>query len=171
LTWARFIEELEAYRETLRKPNGILTSRDEPVDRTLGIVADAAREASSSGGDPDVVLPADTRALSRSGLNDLGGSPTSPPDAAAVALARKFHDEYERLAPTFGYETREETREFDPDSQNGQLMVAVLGGWHRDVEKIIRDAYDNPGFAASPDYYAALTRVAIELGVNIEEFV
>jgi hypothetical protein len=40
-------------------------------------------------------------------------------------LARRFHEIYERLAPKFGYETREETREFDPNSKNGKLMVAV----------------------------------------------
>jgi hypothetical protein len=41
-------------------------------------------------------------------------------------LARKFHETYERLAPEFGYETRTETREFDPESPNGQLMIAVI---------------------------------------------
>jgi hypothetical protein len=40
-------------------------------------------------------------------------------------LARKFHDIYERLAPDFGYETRSDTREFDPESPNGGLMIAV----------------------------------------------
>jgi hypothetical protein len=41
-------------------------------------------------------------------------------------LARAFHDAYERLAPDFGYETREETRQFDPESPNGRLMCAVV---------------------------------------------
>lgn len=40
-------------------------------------------------------------------------------------LARLFHDTYEKLAPLFDYETRTDTREFDPDSRNGQLMIAV----------------------------------------------
>lgn len=43
----------------------------------------------------------------------------------ALELARFFHDTYERLAPDFGYETRQDTREFSPSSKNGQLMVAV----------------------------------------------
>jgi hypothetical protein len=47
------------------------------------------------------------------------------PDCSALALAEQFHDTYERLAPTFGYETRPETREFNPESPNGRLMVAV----------------------------------------------
>ena len=41
------------------------------------------------------------------------------------AFARRFHDEYERQAPEFGYVTRTETREFDPTTPNGRLMVAV----------------------------------------------
>jgi len=44
---------------------------------------------------------------------------------SALALARQFHDTYERLAPAHGYETRPETRAFDPDSPNGRLMTAV----------------------------------------------
>jgi len=47
-------------------------------------------------------------------------------DLSAVdALARRFHEAYERLAPSFGYETRKETRAFDPESANGKLMIAV----------------------------------------------
>lgn len=45
--------------------------------------------------------------------------------AADQAIAKEFHDIYERLAPSFGYETRQDTREFDPDSNNGRLMTAV----------------------------------------------
>lgn len=40
-------------------------------------------------------------------------------------LARLFHDRYERLAPQFGYTTRPETRNFDPNSPNGRLMIEV----------------------------------------------
>ena len=42
-----------------------------------------------------------------------------------LSLAEVFHEAYERLAPGFGYETRAETKVFDPESQNGQLMVAT----------------------------------------------
>jgi hypothetical protein len=45
----------------------------------------------------------------------------------ALELAIKFHETYERLAPSFGYETRRETRAFDPVTPNGKLMVAVCG--------------------------------------------
>lgn len=43
----------------------------------------------------------------------------------ALKLAQKFHEVYERLAPSFGYETRIDTKIFDPGSKNGKLMVAV----------------------------------------------
>jgi len=42
-------------------------------------------------------------------------------------LAEKFHETYERLAPEYGYETRPETKQFDPESPNGKLMIAVCG--------------------------------------------
>jgi len=45
----------------------------------------------------------------------------------ALELAILFHETYERLAPKFGYETRTETRKFDPTTPNGRLMVSVCG--------------------------------------------
>lgn len=44
---------------------------------------------------------------------------------SAKGLAILFHETYERLAPSFGYETRQETKEFNEDSNNGRLMIAV----------------------------------------------
>lgn len=44
---------------------------------------------------------------------------------AAIVLAAKFHEAYERLAPKFDYITRGETRKFDQTSANGRLMIAV----------------------------------------------
>ena len=43
----------------------------------------------------------------------------------ASKLARRFHELYETTAPAFGYKTREETKEFDPESANGRLMAFV----------------------------------------------
>jgi len=43
----------------------------------------------------------------------------------AYKWARTFHDLYEKSAPMFGYETRKETKEFDPKSPNGRLMAYV----------------------------------------------
>lgn len=51
-------------------------------------------------------------------------TPKVPKDDAEQ-LAKEFHETYERLAPQYGYETREETRAFDASSPNGQLMIAV----------------------------------------------
>lgn len=45
----------------------------------------------------------------------------------AEQLAMLFHETYERLAPSFGYETRQDTKSFDPQSPNGKLMIAVCG--------------------------------------------
>lgn len=45
----------------------------------------------------------------------------------ALDLAIMFHETYERLAPEYGYETRKETRAFDPSTPNGLLMQAVCG--------------------------------------------
>ncbi len=47
--------------------------------------------------------------------------------AEARTAAIQFHETYERLAPQFGYETRPDTKAFDPDSPNGRLMIAVCG--------------------------------------------
>jgi hypothetical protein len=52
----------------------------------------------------------------------------------ALVLANQFHTIYERLAPSFGYETRTETRLFSPSTPNGKLMVAVCA-------EIIEDGY------------------------------
>jgi hypothetical protein len=45
----------------------------------------------------------------------------------SIEMAKIFHDTYERLAPSFGYETRKDTKVFDPESPNGKLMAAVCG--------------------------------------------
>lgn len=46
-------------------------------------------------------------------------------------LAELFHTTYERLAPSYGYETRPETaiqwKDISEDSPNKQLMIAVAG--------------------------------------------
>lgn len=43
-------------------------------------------------------------------------------------VAETFHDNYEELAPLYGYETREDTKAFDPKSPNGRLMIEVVKG-------------------------------------------
>jgi hypothetical protein len=53
----------------------------------------------------------------------------------AEQLAILFHDTYERLAPDFGYETREETRKFDETTPNGRLMIAVCGEILKQLEE------------------------------------
>ena len=50
-------------------------------------------------------------------------------------ITRQFHDVYERLALQFGYETREDTKVFDPQSQNGRLMIAVCAEVIGEIER------------------------------------
>jgi len=47
-------------------------------------------------------------------------------ESIEITIARKFHEAYERLAVSRGYETNELTREFKPGSPNGMLMRAVV---------------------------------------------
>ena len=52
-----------------------------------------------------------------------------------LSLAQHFHNLYERAAPEFGYETRTETRAFNPESANGMLMIAVCREILHDLTK------------------------------------
>jgi hypothetical protein len=52
-----------------------------------------------------------------------------------LALAVLFHVTYEKLAPSKSYETRKETRIFDPESPNGKLMIATCA----EIQKAIRE--------------------------------
>jgi hypothetical protein len=64
-------------------------------------------------------------------------------EARDLALAIEFHDTYERLAPSFGYETRPDTKAFDPTTPNGRLMTAVCGellSRHSDISTVNVDA-------------------------------
>ena len=56
-----------------------------------------------------------------------------------LEIAKQFHETYERLAPSFGYETRKDTKAFDPNSPNGQLMTAVC---QEIGDRIQSNAYD-----------------------------
>jgi hypothetical protein len=42
-----------------------------------------------------------------------------------LELAKLFHETYEKLAPEYGYETREDTKSFDANTKNGKLMIAT----------------------------------------------
>ena len=53
-----------------------------------------------------------------------------------IELAKAFHEIYERLAPQYGYETRDDTKEFNADSKNGQLMIAVC----REIQGVLNES-------------------------------
>lgn len=98
----------------------------------------------------------------------------------SLALALRFHEAYERLAPSFGYETRTDTRAFDPESKNGKLMIAACaelstappiaqqGGELSDsairaVCEEMRDCKVNHGKAHSPTLIAWAERIEAAL--------
>ena len=43
-----------------------------------------------------------------------------------IEIAKSFHDTYEKLAPKYGYKTRDDTKVFDPFSDNGRLMMRLF---------------------------------------------
>lgn len=67
----------------------------------------------------------------------------------ASDLAILFHETYERLAPSFGYETRQETRRFDENSSNGRLMIAVCA----EILTALKAGADDP-FMPTPTEWA-----------------
>lgn len=76
--------------------------------------------------------------IAQAALAKVGKMSTEPKPATgewtAEALARQFHELYESYACEFAYETRQETRAFDPTTPNGRLMIAVC--------KAIADAHN-----------------------------
>ena len=56
-----------------------------------------------------------------------------------IKWAKRFHDKYESLAPQFGYETRKDTKEFNPYSANGKLMVEVCGNLATEIAEYARE--------------------------------
>ena len=76
--------------------------------------------------------------------------PTPPASDAmscsASSLARRFHDTYERLAPQFGYETRPDTKVYDPETPNGRLMSAVCAEVMADFTEQLREIAEMPEY-------------------------
>jgi hypothetical protein len=60
----------------------------------------------------------------------------------AIKLAVLFHDLYEKLAPEYGYETKDDTKIFKAHTRNGKLMIRVC----REIQKhvTITEATDEP---------------------------
>lgn len=73
-------------------------------------------------------------------MHAIAAQPEQPEPGVLTAamspeqVARMFHECYERLAPSFGCETRKETRSFDAHSANGKLMIAVCEVVARAIE-------------------------------------
>lgn len=69
------------------------------------------------------------------------------------ALALLFHEIYEKKAPEFGYQTKDETKRFDPESPNGQLMIAVA---HEINETVIKPASERAAAYMLRNHHRAL---------------
>lgn len=74
-----------------------------------------------------------------------------------IELAEAFHSAYERLAPQFGYTTREDTKRFEHNSPNGKLMTAVCS----EVLSVIGAQRDN---CAGSEPYEEAKNVVARLG-------
>ena len=79
-----------------------------------------------------------------------------------VEIAERFHAAYERLASTYGYETRRDTKTFDPASSNGRLMTAVCQEIGNQIE---REAFD-AGFQAGLHVAVEYTKTYQTLGMK-----
>ena len=52
-----------------------------------------------------------------------------------LEITKKFHDTYEKLAIEYTYETREDAKVFDINSNNGKLMYATVNEIVRPIFK------------------------------------
>jgi hypothetical protein len=99
----------------------------------------------------------------------------SGPEPHPEALARAFHEAYERLAPSFGYETRKDTAVpwEDVPEPNRSLMIAVaaevgdvLVGRLEHTQDALRDVLDvTTGWSAKASDHEklhAIGRIASE---------
>ncbi len=69
------------------------------------------------------LLQTDIQEIERIVLHDYTGQSDAELNAEEMAIF--FHNKYEELALSFGYETRIDTKSFDKNTPNGKLMVAV----------------------------------------------
>ena len=63
-----------------------------------------------------------------------------------LEITKKFHDTYEKLASEYAYETREDTKTFDVNSNNGKLMYATINEIVSPIlkeNKILRENAEN----------------------------
>ncbi len=85
----------------------------------------------------------------------------------SLKLATRFHEIYERLAPAFGYETRKETRAFDPTTPNGRLMIAVTD--QIEAEKLIELEAVRKELVLHRDLFGAIATALIAAGWRDDE--
>ena len=76
-------------------------------------------------------------------------------------LAILFHDTYERLAPAFGYETRNDTKIFNPNSPNGKLMIAVC----KEIYKANKKSFTEEGLIKFAEWITKIGKFDSSKGI------
>ena len=81
-------------------------------------------------------------------------------------IAQAFHEAYERLAPNFGYRTRDESAKpwADVPAQNQALMMAVVGELLAAAELDATHMLQHKAHAIWTDIYAQLEAIAAQTG-------
>lgn len=81
-------------------------------------------------------------------------------------LARRFHGFYEQSASAFGYKTKKETKEFDPESPNGRLMAWVCYEIVKEEkQRILATAKDHYWDSVSKDKEIIIKHLESILGI------
>ena len=101
-----------------------------------------------------------------------------------LEITKEFHDTYEKLASEYTYETREDTKVFDINSNNGKLMYATVNeivspilkenkqlkdNWNKLKDYIVKEYYIHLPLEASTTSIIILINKMqeIEGGMNI----
>lgn len=101
-----------------------------------------------------------------------------------LEITKNFHDTYEKLASEYAYKTREDTKVFDINSNNGKLMYATVNeivspilkenqelkdNWN-ELKKYIQDicCYDEVGLRIIDPSYLEDKIAELERGVSDE---
>ena len=79
-------------------------------------------------------------------MNNTPDSANAARAAHCSALAERFHALYEEIAPLYYYETRKETRKWDPESPNGKLMIATCNGVMGPVIAVLQAIAEMPEY-------------------------
>ena len=107
-------------------------------------------------------------------------------DKEILEITKKFHDTYEKLASEYTYETREDTKVFDINSNNGKLMYATVNeivspilkenkqlkdNWNKLKDYIVKEYYIHLPLEASTTSIIILINKMQEIEDGINEYI